>query len=46
MPGRRVAGGGRRRSGGYRYGAWHGGADPLAPPFDVRAAVDEIGRTS
>ena len=21
-----------------------GGADPLAPPFDVRAAVDEIGR--
>ena len=28
---------------GYRYGAWHGGADPLAAPFDVRAAVDEIG---
>lgn len=28
---------------GYRYGAWRGGADPLAPPFDVRAAVDEIG---
>jgi uncharacterized protein with von Willebrand factor type A (vWA) domain len=33
----------RRGSGGYRYGAWHGGPDPLAPPFDVRAAVDEIG---
>ncbi len=28
---------------GYRYGAWRGGADPLAAPFDVRAAVDEIG---
>ncbi|KQX66564.1 VWA domain-containing protein [Angustibacter sp. Root456] len=26
-----------------RYGAWHGGADPLAPPFDVRAAVDQLG---
>ena len=29
---------------GYRYGAWSGGPDPLAAPFDVRAAVDEIGR--
>jgi uncharacterized protein with von Willebrand factor type A (vWA) domain len=29
---------------GYRYGAWHGGRDPLEPPFDVRAAVDELGR--
>ena len=28
---------------GYRYGTWRGGADPLAAPFDVRAAVDEIG---
>jgi uncharacterized protein with von Willebrand factor type A (vWA) domain len=28
---------------GYRYGAWHGGPDPLAPPFDVREAVDELG---
>lgn len=28
----------------FRYGPWHGGADPLAPPFDVRAALDEIGR--
>ncbi|MGH3425385.1 MAG: hypothetical protein ACRDO8_11680, partial [Nocardioidaceae bacterium] len=27
----------------YRYGPWRGGADPLAPPFDARAAVDEIG---
>ena len=26
-----------------RYGAWRGGADPLAPPFDVRAAVDSVG---
>jgi uncharacterized protein with von Willebrand factor type A (vWA) domain len=32
-----------RRSEGYRYGAWHGGPDPLEAPFDVRAAVDEIG---
>ena len=31
----------RRRN---RYGVWRGGADPLAPPFDVRAAVDEVGR--
>jgi uncharacterized protein with von Willebrand factor type A (vWA) domain len=35
----------RRGSGdGYRYGAWHGGPDPLEPPFDARAAVDELGR--
>ena len=36
---------GRRGSGGerFRYGSWRGGADPLEPPFDVRAAVDEIG---
>jgi uncharacterized protein with von Willebrand factor type A (vWA) domain len=27
----------------FRYGAWHGGPDPLAPPFDVRAALDQIG---
>jgi len=26
-----------------RYGAWHGGPDPLQPPFDVRQALDEIG---
>ena len=42
---------GRRRRGsrgpgpaGYRYGAWSGGPDPLAAPFDVRAAVDELGQ--
>jgi uncharacterized protein with von Willebrand factor type A (vWA) domain len=27
----------------YRYGRWHGGPDPLEPPFDPRAALDEIG---
>lgn len=27
----------------YRYGSWRGGPDPLAPPYDVRAAVDEVG---
>src|SRR4051812_6127004 len=26
-----------------RYGAWHGGPDPLEPPYDVRRALDEIG---
>ncbi|TDB75868.1 VWA domain-containing protein [Micromonospora sp. KC723] len=26
-----------------RYGQWRGGPDPLAPPYDVRAAVDEVG---
>jgi uncharacterized protein with von Willebrand factor type A (vWA) domain len=26
-----------------RYGAWHGGPDPLEPPYDVRQALDEIG---
>src|SRR5215213_11937104 len=31
------------RPGGYRYGAWAGGRDPLEPPFDVRRALDEIG---
>lgn len=28
----------------YRYGAWHGGPDPLAPPYDVREALDELGK--
>ena len=28
----------------YRYGSWRGGDDPLASPFDVRSAVDEIGQ--
>jgi uncharacterized protein with von Willebrand factor type A (vWA) domain len=27
----------------YRYGAWHGGPDPLQPPYDIRQALDEIG---
>ncbi|MEV0605251.1 hypothetical protein AB0I61_02600 [Polymorphospora rubra] len=27
----------------YRYGSWRGGPDPLAPPYDVRAAVDQVG---
>jgi uncharacterized protein with von Willebrand factor type A (vWA) domain len=35
-----MAGHGRRS----RYGVWSGGPDPLAPPHDVRAAVDQIGR--
>ena len=34
---------GARRAGRYRYGSWSGGADPLAPPYDVREVVDEIG---
>src|SRR4051812_34301159 len=28
---------------GYRYGRWRGGPDPLAPPYDLAEAVDEIG---
>jgi uncharacterized protein with von Willebrand factor type A (vWA) domain len=28
---------------GYRYGGWHDGPDPLAPPYDVRRALDRIG---
>ena len=27
----------------YRYGMWHGGADPLEPPMDIRQVLDEIG---
>ncbi len=27
----------------FRYSAWSDGPDPLAPPFDVRAAVDQLG---
>ncbi|MBV9097081.1 MAG: hypothetical protein JO079_03395, partial [Frankiaceae bacterium] len=26
-----------------RYGEWRGGADPLAPPYDVTEALDELG---
>ncbi|QWF85476.1 VWA domain-containing protein [Amycolatopsis sp. CA-230715] len=29
---------------GYSYGPWHDGPDPLAPPVDLRAAMDEIGQ--
>jgi uncharacterized protein with von Willebrand factor type A (vWA) domain len=28
----------------YRYGPWAGGPDPLAPPYDVRDAVDAVGQ--
>jgi uncharacterized protein with von Willebrand factor type A (vWA) domain len=28
---------------GYRYGSWHDGPDPLAPPYDVRRALDRLG---
>ncbi|MEV4888250.1 hypothetical protein AB0K48_02525 [Nonomuraea sp. NPDC055795] len=27
----------------YRYGEYQDGPDPLAPPYDVRAALDEMG---
>ncbi len=27
----------------YRFGAWHGGPDPLAAPYDIAHALDEIG---
>jgi uncharacterized protein with von Willebrand factor type A (vWA) domain len=27
----------------YRYGPWDDGPDPLAPPFDIAAALDEMG---
>ncbi|MGL5858550.1 MAG: hypothetical protein ACRC35_09145 [Angustibacter sp.] len=36
----RSPGSGGRRS---RYASWQGGQDPLAAPYDVRAAVDELG---
>ncbi len=29
-------------AGNYRYGTWHGGPDPLDPPYDIREALDEI----
>jgi len=28
----------------FLYGPWHDGPDPLAPPYDVRAALDAMGR--
>ena len=27
----------------FRYQPWTGGPDPLAPPYDLRAALDEVG---
>ena len=33
----------RHMSGGYRYGEYHDGPDPLAAPFDARGALDELG---
>jgi uncharacterized protein with von Willebrand factor type A (vWA) domain len=27
----------------FQYGPWAGGPDPLAPPYDIREALDEIG---
>ena len=33
-----------RRSRRYAYGPYVDGPDPLAPPVDIRAALDEIGR--
>lgn len=36
-------GGPYRDAHGFRYGAWDGGPDPLAPPFDLGAALDELG---
>src|SRR6516164_1778443 len=35
----------RREAGvpGYRYGAYHDGPDPLAPPYDAGGALDELG---
>jgi uncharacterized protein with von Willebrand factor type A (vWA) domain len=33
----------RRRDPRYRYGPWRGGTDPLAPPYDVRRALDALG---
>ncbi|MPZ96988.1 MAG: hypothetical protein GEU96_19270 [Propionibacteriales bacterium] len=32
-----------RSHGRFRYGPWRGGPDPLSPPYDVRAALDEVG---
>lgn len=38
-----ASGGGGAHERRYRYGAWSGGPDPLAAPYDVRAAVDAVG---
>ncbi|GAB3828706.1 vWA domain-containing protein [Kribbella italica] len=29
---------------GWSYGPWHEGPDPLAPPVDLRDALDELGQ--
>ena len=29
--------------GAFRYGPWHEGPDPLAPPYDIARALDELG---
>src|SRR5262245_24254982 len=47
-PRRQGGGNGRREDGvrqmsNYRYGAYDDGPDPLAPPYDVREALDEMG---
>lgn len=34
----------RSPAGGYSYGPYVDGPDPLAPPVDLRAALDKIGR--
>ena len=34
-----------RKAGGYRYGEYLGGPDPLEPPYDVRGAVDALGES-
>jgi uncharacterized protein with von Willebrand factor type A (vWA) domain len=31
-------------TGRFRYEPWDGGPDPLAPPYDIRSALDELGR--
>ena len=33
-----------RRYNRFRYGAWREGPDPLAAPYDVRAAVEDLGK--
>ena len=33
-----------RRLGQLRYGPYVDGPDPLAPPVDLRAALDQIGK--
>ncbi|QNK82421.1 VWA domain-containing protein [Nakamurella sp. PAMC28650] len=39
-----LSGGRRRRADDYSYGAYVDGPDPLAPPVDLRAALDKIGK--